>query len=506
MKDCMGYNQDDVQPKRSVSIRQNVIWMALAQGFVFAVGFTGSIVIARLLSPREMGVYAIAAATAGVLAVLRGMGLNNLLIRESVLTAPIVATAFTVNLALAIASSIIISISSLLEATVFESSEVAIVLRVLALTPLLSAFEFLPAAYLERNGEFARMSLINLARAAVNTVVTLELAYSGYSYTSIAWGNVAGACFSAFVMSLQWLPFPRFNLSLREWRRVLAFGTQMISLTIVGSISDRLLDVILGRVAGLAALGVYSRASSLNNMLWDNMHVLIGRLVFVHFSKTIRQGLSLRDSYLRFYAMITALLWPAFLGISIISGPIILNIYGAKWLDASIPVSLLAIASVIYTSTTMTWELYVVCGQGKAQLRFQIRKTCTGMTLFTVGCFGGIIGAAVSRIFDALFITLFVRGDIERMTDTKASDHVQLVKQSLWLSLLGCGPTLIYMLKMSWSPYAEPGHLLIFIFLGLCLWLSGLFVVGHPLLIESRFIARRMLQFVSLKPRTDPLQ
>ena len=76
------------------SIRQNLAWMGLSQGLLFVVQFAASVAIARLLSPRELGVYAVAAALIGLLNIIRATGLNTMLISESTLLPAVARTAF----------------------------------------------------------------------------------------------------------------------------------------------------------------------------------------------------------------------------------------------------------------------------------------------------------------------------------------------------------------------------------------------------------------------------
>ena len=63
-------------------------------------------------------------------------------------------------------------------------------MRILALLPLLGMMEFLPAASLERSGQFNTIALVSVLRMLLNTLVTVSLAFAGFSYMSLAYGNV----------------------------------------------------------------------------------------------------------------------------------------------------------------------------------------------------------------------------------------------------------------------------------------------------------------------------
>lgn len=57
-----------------MSIKQSLAWMSIAQAITFIVQFSSSIVLARYLTPAEMGVFAVGLATIAMLALLRTFG------------------------------------------------------------------------------------------------------------------------------------------------------------------------------------------------------------------------------------------------------------------------------------------------------------------------------------------------------------------------------------------------------------------------------------------------
>lgn len=467
-----------------ISVRRGLAWMALSQGGSFLVNFGGSVVMARLLSPREMGVYAVAVAIVGILAVLRSLGLNTFIIRETQLTSSVLSTTFTINAGLAALSSVLLLICSTFAGWAMGDPGVSSILQVLALSPIVSAFEFLPSAYLERNGAFRSLSMVNLLRGALGVCTTITLAWLGYSYMSIAWGNLASMVFGAVALCIAGRPFIHLRIGVSDWRRVMKFGMQMLTVSVIGSIQERLFDILLGRVVGLGALGLYSRASGLNSLLWDNLHLVIARIVFVDFAERRRRGMSLRDGYLQIIAILTAFLWPAFAGLAILAGPVIYIVYGPKWTAAATPLSLLSTAGIFYVAVTMTWELYIVQGAMGAQLRFQLKRTTAATCLFSAGCLGGLNWAAASRVADSLVTVLLARRDIQRLTDTDSSDYWPIYIQSAGLTVLACGPAAVLMMTNSWSEQTGITSILCAVILGMCSWLVGLYLTKHPLHTE----------------------
>ncbi len=87
------------------SVRQSLAWMMLSQGGLFLVQFGGSVAMARLLTPYEMGIYAVASAIVGILGAIRATGLNVFLIRELDLKPDLLATSFTINAIVAVVTA-----------------------------------------------------------------------------------------------------------------------------------------------------------------------------------------------------------------------------------------------------------------------------------------------------------------------------------------------------------------------------------------------------------------
>jgi len=477
----------------SISVRRSLAWMGLSQTALFVIAFAGSVAMARMLTPREMGIYAVAVAVVGITDMLRSFGLNALIVREQELSAPVLKTVFTINAALNILCSAFVFGVSEVGAQFFGDDGVRSVLHLLGIAPLLHIFERIPSGCLERTGTFRFIAVINVFKSLLNTGMAVSLAFAGFSYMSIAWANIATTLFSVVCFNVAGWEFVSIRLGLHDWRRITRFGLQMLTIGAVSGVTTRLTDILIGRIIGLSALGLYSRAAGLNSLLWDNLHLVIARVVFVDFADQHRRKLSLRDTYLRIVAILTALLWPAFTGLAILSGPVISNIYGDTWLGASLPLSMLSLAGVFYVAVTMTHEIYTVTGEMTRQLKVEFKRNLAGTALFTVACFGGLAMAAASRIGDALFTIFLVKGDLERLTHTVPADYLLVYLRSAGLTVLACSPVAALMATNGWSPHTPLLPIAGAVLVGVCGWAAGLWYLKHPLYLEALTVRHHLL-------------
>lgn len=472
------------------SVRRGLAWMMFSQGGLFVIQFGGSVIVARLLTPYEMGIYAVAYAIVGILSTMRALGLSNFLVREPELTPDTVTTSFTINAILATVTAAAVAALSSAGGAWLRDVGVQRVLLLLSVSPLLSIFELVPVARLERIGSFRTVGLINLAKMAVSTAVTIALAYWGFSYMSIAWGTLASAVLGVILANIAGRQFVSVGLGLRDWRRVTRFGVRILMIGAIANVAQRLSDLLLGRLVGLNALGLYSRAAGLNVLLGDNIHSVIARIVYVDFAERHRRNLPLREAYLKIIAMITGLLWPAFAGLGILAGPVVLTIYGPAWTAAAPVLSVLAAGGVLGTSVTMAYEIYLVSGETDRLFRLEIIRNAIGLTLFTVGCTGGLIWAAVGRMGDVLVAVLIYQGEIRRMTGTFAADYMPIFGQSAALTVAACAPVTLLMMLNHWSEHTSLPAIFAAIGVGVAAWACGLWLLRHPLYLEAEIAGR----------------
>lgn len=474
------------------SVRRSLVWMLLSQGGLFVLQFGGSVAMARLLTPYEMGIFAVAYAIVGILSTIRALGLSSFIIREPDLKPDIVATSFTINAILAVTTAAGIAALSGIGGSWLGDPGVSRVLLLLAFSPLLNILELVPIACLERNGAFHVLGPLNLGRVATSTTVTIALAVLGFSYMSIAWGSLASTLLGVIWANIAGRRFISLRFGLRQWRRVARFGVQILMIGALGNVASRLSDLLIGRVIGLSALGLYSRASGLNGLLLDNIHSVVARIVFVDFSERVRRGLPLRESYLKIVAMVTGLLWPAFAGLAILAGPVIRTIYGPVWISAAPLLSLLSIAALIGTSLTMTGEIFVVSGETDRFFHNELKRAGIGLSLFALGCMAGQIWAAASRIADSVVAVFIYKSETRRMTETRAADYAPIYRQSAALTAAATAPTMVLMIVNHWSYDTPLGQVFAAVGLGMAAWVLGLWLLHHPLWAEAESAGRNL--------------
>ncbi len=128
-----------------MSVRRSLAWAYSGQITSFAIQFATSIIIAHILSPHEMGIYAIAMAVQGIIWIFTNFGIGAYIVREVDLTRETLDTAFTINAILSFILAGLLLSASFGGKLLFGDPAAANVLRVSAVSVLIPISPSAPA-------------------------------------------------------------------------------------------------------------------------------------------------------------------------------------------------------------------------------------------------------------------------------------------------------------------------------------------------------------------------
>ena len=475
----------------SRSIRASLAWSYGAHLLVFAVTFAGMVVVSRLLTPRELGIFGVGFAITGILSAASYFGVANFLIRERDLSPQTLATCFTVNAILSMAIAAFLFLLGTLGGALFADPAIPEVLRLLALLPVLAMFEMVPSALMTRAMRFGPLSLVHLGKACTNTAAMIVAAWAGWSYLSPAVGAVCGAVFGAIAFSIVGREDLGLRLSLRGARAIAVFTVHMMSAGGIPIVTARLAELVIAHMLGLAALGVYTRASQLAAIVWDGAYGLSTKVIYVQMAAELRETGSLRQTFLRGTRLLSAVMWPAMAGIALLSGPIVHHVYGPQWDAAAVPLAILMIAQCVGVAYAMAWELAILTHRTGWQVRVESARAFAGLAAFTVGALISLPAAAAGRIVDTAVGYVVYRPRLAGIAGASAAETRAAYSGNLLLALVAVAPAAAYMALHGWSFELPLVGIAAAVGVGGVLWLAALRSMRHPLFDELRQLLQR---------------
>lgn len=474
-----------------MSVRLSLVWTYVAQALGFVITFGSSVVIARLVSPRDFGIFAMATAATTIINVLMQFGLAKFIMRETELTRDLLRSLFTVNVLMTLIYVISIVGSALLAGPIFGSNDVGHFLLIFALFPIFAMFEFIPEALCSREMRFGVISALQVVRAAVLAVSTILFAWHGYAYLSFAWAqviawSVTSICFNIIVWrpDVWWIRFD-------GTKRILSFGFQIIGMSGLAQLGARAGEVALGSLLGLANLGLYSRASNLPATV--NANIFAGaNVIFSRMSRDLREQGQIHTTYLRFTRMLLGLMWPMLAGIAVLSQPAIAIIYGEKWQAAAQPLAYLALATAILGIVGLASEVFILRHETARQVRIEAVRTVFGLTFFVGGAMISLPFAALGKLVEAVVVALLYLRPLARLVAGPPGAFRKMLGEALLLTVFAVFPALVLMVWNDFSPHTNLLHIVISVLLGVLLWGGILIHRDHPLAVEVGSLVSRL--------------
>jgi O-antigen/teichoic acid export membrane protein len=172
----------------------------------------------------------------------------------------------------------------------------------------------------------------------------------------MAWSSVAGI-FGTFVMTQIELPAAgRLLPSFREWRRIFFFGASSTAGQVLGVINSTAANMLIGRILSPVAVGLYSRAFSMVTLFHQAILQGLSPVVLSNIAMRHREGGDVAALMVKSLTYITALGWPFFSFIALLTFPVMRILFGDQW-DAAVPLArLISIAVMIGLLDSTTWE------------------------------------------------------------------------------------------------------------------------------------------------------
>ncbi len=292
------------------AVRRALAFSFLEKYAQIAITLVSFFIIARLLTPKEVGVYSVSAALIGMAQVIREFGVGNYLIQKKDLTDQHVATAFGFTLLLGFGTFLIFQFAAPLAGTFYTDEQLVTVVRIVALNLLLLPVCSISLALLRREMLFGRLMAVNTTAVVFGAATSMLLAWADFGPLSLAWGSVASNLTTGLGAWLARNDRKLIAPSLREWREIVSFGGQSTIAAVVTSVAMDINDLVVGKVLGLAPVAVLSRAQGLMNLMHRDLMGAVRNVAYPAFAQMRRNGENIEPKFIATITSITAFAWP----------------------------------------------------------------------------------------------------------------------------------------------------------------------------------------------------
>jgi len=291
--------------------------------------------LARLLTPAEIGTYAIAGAIFSIGQMFRDMGVSTYLIRESNLTRKQIEGALCIVwFACAILAIIFISLSGFI-ADFYQTASLEIILNILALNMLIIPFGTFAQSQLRKNLEFKKLGAIELLSQTAHLIIAISLAMNNFGALSLAIASFSATATTLFLINIYSTNANKYRPRLSGVKEVLPFVTRIGASNVVQSLSGQAHPVVIGKTISEEAVAMLDKGLSVIALLNQALFNAIQNVLTPYFASLKKDPDKLEVSYLTILSYSSVFAWPFLFYIGYYADLIVNFLYGSQWSNAA---------------------------------------------------------------------------------------------------------------------------------------------------------------------------
>jgi O-antigen/teichoic acid export membrane protein len=470
------------------------IWTISGKFLARLLDFVSLLVLARLLSPADFGIVAIATSVLVIVEAILDLPLTQALVRIPSPSERMFATAFTLSLMRGTAISLLMIVVAWPMALFYNDPRLFPLVAVISIAPAMRSVISPRMVLFMQRFDFRREFALDLLAKGATLIFSVGVVLATDSYWGLAIGAVAGPTTSTIVSYIFAPMRPR--LSLSEWKHFQDMvGWNTVS-QVLNSLNWQMDRLMLPRFTSLSTYGAFSVADNLAGIPYQTFVGPLMRPLMAAFSNVGDRGQQI-TAYLKATNAIMVVAAPILLVIILLAEPIVRIVVGEKWIVAAPILQWLCIVSLIGLPTTIMPSLVMVLDKTRyvalrmfAEFAVRAPVTVVGVVMF------GLEGALAARVIAAVVAYLVCLVIMQRLIGVSIGAQLYAFVRPL----VACVPMVGFLLLVQPVLVAIPLGLELVVVVGFCsigalalFWVFSLLLwqaVGRPDGLEAIIVRK----------------
>lgn len=338
-----------------------------------AAQLASQIILARLLGPETFGLFGYAVLAIGISTLIVEMGLGAALVQTKTFSREEFGTivARLVIAAGSVATALFLGADSIAR-WVFDTPDVAPVIKVISSALLLGAIGVPATAMLRRELRFKDLQLTQLVSYLIGyLIVGIAIAWAGGGVWSLVAAWLTQLAIASLIVNLLVPGSLRWSTPLRPLK-VTRFGLTIMLTNLVNWTVDNTAHLLIGRWYGASALGLFSVANNLVRTPANHLTISLQTVLFPASARTQHDPVLLARAYLAALAGVALLSFPLFMFVAMEASAIVDVLLGGHWSAAAAILTPLALAMIAHALMAVSGPM--LSGKGEPALELAVQS------------------------------------------------------------------------------------------------------------------------------------
>ena len=360
-----------------------VFWSIIERFGSQLVTFTVSLILARILSPREFGLVGMIAVFTAIGQTIVDSGFGSALIQKKNITRVDESSVFYFNTFVGALLSTLLFISAPIIAGFYNQQELVLITKVISLNLFIGSFAAVPNNLLSKELNFKIQAKVTILSALLSGVVGLYFAFNGYGVWALVYQVLSATLFRSVFIFLftKWYPLLKFRLE--SLKGLFAFGSRLLLSGLLNTVFMNLYKLIIGKLYSAVDLGYYNRGNGFFQLITGNTVGVIGKVVYPTLSKVQNDNEEFVSAFSHGLKILSFVTIPMMLGLCAVADNFITFLITDKWIQSVPYLRVLTLMGVLLPISTMNLQALNAKGRSDLFLKLEvIKKVAMSISIF----------------------------------------------------------------------------------------------------------------------------
>lgn len=372
------------------------MWLTIARALTNLIALVSTLLLARILTPGDFGLVALAGTMLSVVSAVTEMSLAAALIHHPEPTDDHFHTAWTLNVVRAAFIGLAFCAAAFPIAEAYDDPRLRSVMIVMGLMTLLNGASNPKLVLFQRRLQFRQDVALNVSSKLAGLIAALGVAFIYRSYWALVVGSIAGQM--VYILMSYWFMPYRPRLTWRRGRELWSFSIWLTLSQAVNQLNLKSDHLLIGTFLGRVSLGVYTVGDNLAGIATREATAPLTQTLFPAFTQLRDQPARLRHAYRAAQSLVTAAALPMAVGCALLAELLVRLTIGEKWLQAVIVIEVLSCVFGVQTLGSVVQPLALALGKTKAMFRRDVANLLIRLPAIVLGLYlGGLPGIVCAR-------------------------------------------------------------------------------------------------------------
>lgn len=363
-------------------------------------GLTTIVILARKLTPYDFGLVSITEVLLYLISVFGTTGISEYLLayREKDVKETFRA-AFWFNVVITIAILIIFLAIAPLWAMFQDEPRISDISFIVGGIFVASQLSVIPKTWLSRNLQFDKQVKIQTPFIIAMPIAKVVAVFAGLGVYSLVVPVLIFTPIQTYMFYRATKIKPGSRLYTERWKEIFHFTKHLIGSGLLRRLADHGDKFILSKLLGLSMLGIYNIAMQMAELFTSQLIKVSNNVLSSVLPKYVNDKGQFYNHYINFLKTFSFVLLPFMAAMLLTAKPLILLIYGEKWLPAVLPMQILIAYSAMRSVTSSFSIVMNSFHRNKESFKVNLFFTPAHLICSAIGAYyGGIVGVAISLV------------------------------------------------------------------------------------------------------------